>query len=430
MADYSTPSRSVYGPIGANAFGPGYMSMGGKFNQEDVFQADVLDIARQVESPRNLKMGEVFLSTVVKQVYSTVGMLSIEGDQLGSCTLIAQNLAVVACHEVEGIDITKSVASFGNYLDNLHQQTLLGKEFKVVGVIEHDQEMDYAVIMFEDLPGEEFGYGKIRKGANADENPVLIHHPIKKPLKASVRPVERSNYYQRLYKTHHDSDYGSCGGGYYSPSKELVALHLGAEREQTYWNLVRYALPIDIIIQEKTISIFSKISDEKIDQTQPFFPSNKPTVYIPPIERKYIDLENYNNVNMKEYGYIVRTPDGDSPGIIIDSHQKKHSPAWPAQYGGGKGSIFPLTITNDHVVEIAEALPNIDLLFNARGSGPKKKLWWDIKKGVFSSALYKKLTNPPGKKGKKGSPVQKIEVDYVWSVKYNSWVVHFNPVYS
>ncbi|CCB87795.1 hypothetical protein [Simkania negevensis] len=134
---------------------------------------------------------------------------------------------------------------------------------------------------------------------------------------------------------------------------------------------------------------------------------------------------------MKNYGYVVRLSTYGSPGIIIDSHQKKHSPSWPSDYNGARGSIFPLNITNDHIVEIAETLPKMRALFNTPGPvpGPKKKIYWELEKGVFSNALYKKLTNPPGKYGRNGVPVKKIEIDYAWEASKNSWEVHFNPVY-
>jgi len=105
---YSTASRSNSGPVPANTQDH-HVSVEGHFRIKDLLQTDVLDLIDQEPlAPPALKTGyEVSLSETLKPVYKSVGKVSYEGEQLGSCTLISWNLGIIPCHCIEELDVRK-----------------------------------------------------------------------------------------------------------------------------------------------------------------------------------------------------------------------------------------------------------------------------------------------------------------------------------
>lgn len=410
---YSTSSRSISGPVPYNTVGDGYASLGGKFEVERFKQKDVLDVIR--EQTTTLKAFEISIGSVVKEVYRSVGMVMCGSDQIGSCTLIAANLAIVPCHCIEALDVSKLTLLIGQYSDNVQKISIPGKQYLIKGVVEHDPELDYAVVLLEGAPGIEYGFARIESDCDLVENPVLIHHPIGKCLKASVAPFVRNAYYSLTLQTYHDSDYGSSGGGYFSPSGSLVAIHEGSERELDGWNLVRLALPIRRILDTHPDGIVANIAYQNFDPKQSFY-TQRYLEAIPYCPREYVDLELYDRSKLKGFGYVLRDPD-EAPGIIIDHHQGKHS-SWPIPYSGGKGSKFPKGITLDDIIDIAQAISISYPLFRTF-SPSKGQDHWELDKQLLGKTLFKKLTN-----------VEKIGIEFGWIAENNSWEMHLYPVLS
>lgn len=54
--------------------------------------------------------------------------------------------------------------------------------------------------------------------------------------------------------------------------------------------------------------------------------------------------------------YALPHPNSANFSIIIDSHQKKHTPSWPGNYPGGAGTTFPSGWTANDVIACATAL--------------------------------------------------------------------------
>jgi len=430
--DYSTENRSYHGPVPANTQSR-FASVEGKFTVGTLLQTDVLDVVRKEPvGPPALRTGyEVSLSNVLKEIYTSVGMIRCQGEQLGSCTLISWNLGVIPCHCIEELDVTQMTGTFGYLSDNENLQTRVGRSFNIESIVEYDLELDYAIVRFGGSPGKDYGFVPLNSHATAQNDPALLHHPIGKPLKVSVRPIVHSKWYSYKLTTYHDSDYGSSGGAYICPSGVLVAIHLGATRNpREGYNLKRLALPILRIIEAHPNGILARLAYQTLDQEDLNHSIGDPTNFLPYVSRDYIDLENYDREMMRKEGYFVRMADDETPGIIIDSHQKKHLPGWPTQYGGDSGSRFPQTINNDDLVAIAQAIANDVQLFNDFSTHATgiKVIRWDLNKALLGNPLYKKLTNPPGRNGKNGSPVTRIGIEYGWMNHRNSWEMHFYPI--
>lgn len=429
---YSTESRSRSGPVPSNTQ-ESVVHLSGHFRIRELFQTDVLDVVRQEPpAPPALATGyEVSLSETIKNGYGSVGMICLDGEQLGSCTLISSNLGFIPCHCIQELDVRKLLGKFGFCTDNVNQMTHAGTLYQVEGIVEFNQELDYAIIKFKETPGEKYGFIHLDPEEEAHDEPALLHHPIGKPLKVSVRPIIHSMYHSRMLATFHDSDYGSSGGAYISPRGNCVAFHLGSERQPKDYNLVRHALPTRTIIADRPTGIIAAIAYGKLNQKDRNEHLNIINISIPFFPRGFIDLEKYDKLKMKDYGYVVRSPVGFVPGIIIDSHQKKHLPGWPSQIQGKHGSIFPFAITNDDLVAIVEAIGNNIQLFSTHPipfANTKVERWY-FDKNHLDKALLRKLTNPaPTKKGIDVPSVIGIQIEYGWLADISSWEMHVVPL--
>lgn len=422
FGEYSTASRIPQPVVPATPGRPLFEAPSGQFRITRLDQCDVLD-AIQLDPVDEGHLNGIYdksLKTLAPFAQS-VGMMSFNGKQMGSCSLISPNLAIIACHCIVGGDVRKLQAKFGYVSSAEHQRTFAGTNFQVLQVVEYDPILDYAIVQLQGTPGTEYGHLKIDQTDDAYGEPALLHHPLGKPLKLSIRGIVDSQYVSTLINTYHDSDYGSSGGAYISPSGNFVALHLGSTRNQYNMNLERLALPIQQILQKRPSGILAYCANG-LTSDQEIASIAQPTYFVDFFQRvlDFIDHEKFDKSKLANADYLLR-PTGEFPAIVIDSHQKKHSPSWPGTYIGGKGDHFNhQTIGLDEVIELAEKFVEAMPLFKTR---PKKdtiltKTLWPLDKSKLGNELFKKL------KGVDNIVI----VDPTFLVKVDTWFIHFYPV--
>lgn len=415
--NYSTSSRAFYGPVPAGTGGPMYESPMGQFRMDRLPQSDAWETIKRDPIPAGQMLRTYDVSLDVLRPYAaSVGAMRCGNTQLGSCTLIFANLAMIPCHCIEGLNVKTLEAVFGHVtLDGILHG---GYSYQVVQVVEHDPLLDYAIVQLEGTPGITHGRCKIEPNEVACKTPALLHHPLNKPLKLSIHDVVENNI--GLLSTYHDSDYGSSGGAYINPTGNMVALHLGSSRNNMNLNLERLALPLKEIFAKRPNGVLAYCAPG-LTTEQILTVVAEVTYFITPRFRSFIDLEKYDQRKLHEGDYTLRPANGELPAVAIDSHQKKHFPAWPSTYSGGRGTIFNKYITIDDMVDIAEAFVNdIDLFKQSYAKKtPPNKLFWNVDKKILGKTLYNKLQD-----------VFQIEIDPAYSQENNTWYIHFNPVLS
>ncbi len=419
---YSTPSRIYQAVVPANSEMQLYESPRGQFRVTRLSQTDVFDAIRfdPVDEGHLNGLNDKSLR-VLAPFAQSVGMMSYGNKQMGSCSLIAPNLAIIACHCIEGRDVRNLDAKFGFVFDGEMQVTHLGTEFKVLQVLEHDPSLDYAIVELEGTPGLQYGHLRIDPSEEINGEPALLHHPLGKSLKLSIHKVVTSQFEATFTSTYHDSDYGSSGGAYLSPSGNFVALHLGSVRDQFDMNLERLALPIQKILQKQPNSLLAYCAMHRL--TNAVIESiAQPTYFVPDFLRDlhFIDHEKFDRSKLRDADYLLRPATNELPAVVIDSHQMKHSPSWPGDYHGKKGTQFNQDMIGlDEAVELAEKIVEAMPLFKTR---PKvntilNMTHWLLDKKALGNELYKKL---------KGHN-EIVLVDPAFKVETDTWNIHFYP---
>jgi len=403
---YSTSAKQFYGPVPVSDHFSPYASTAGQFRIARMPQTDILDAIEEdpIEIGHLRSPYDVSLKDSLLPVATSVGMVLHEGSQLGSCTLISPNVAIVPCHCIEGIDVRNISALFNHvYYRGAQQQTF---SYRMEYILEADPELDYALVVLEGQPGKHHGFLPISSSLPHAE-PALLHHPLNKPLKLSIHAYVHTDYQVRLLSTYHDSDYGSSGGAYVGPSGKFFALHLGCARHVQTLSLMRLALPVDEIIRKNPNSFLAPLTKDV-----PCYP-----VYsLPRRLRSYIDLEAYDRSRLLHDGaYQLIHPTSERPGVIIEQYQAKHTPVWPMKWGGQPGAHLPLTL--DDTIALAERLVQELPLLQTIPQAPRPSLQsLPVQKDTVGKSLYKKLAD-----------FKSIKLYAAYSKPKNSWEIHFYP---
>lgn len=124
----------------------------------------------------------------------------------------------------------------------------------------------------------------------------------------------------------------------------------------------------------------------------------------------------------KDNSYLLRSPNEDTPGAVIDDHQKKHTPPWPVGITSGKNpSTFPKDLSLGLTVQLAWTILDSTPLFNA--PNPRNPVPPKISHGVKDitpkkSDLRKILEN---------SGIKTIGVQSGYMQETKTWSIHFHP---
>lgn len=368
-------------------------------------------------------LGAVSLAKAISPIKTCVGFVCDEEGQLGSCTLIASNLALVACHSLEGIPDVRNVRVRFGFGDGLEC-----REYSILGVIEYNQDLDYAVIRLSGAPGDIYPFPKLTRDVYQEPS-VLLHHPRGKPLQISVHASVYTGSHSDHLSAYHDSHYGSSGAGYIDPQGKLFAMHLASKRNSDNFNVERLALPLSTIAQRASKGIIALILGNKILQNHIYTQSEvgAPTYYIPSRSRDFIlDLEKWDEARIVkgapgQTNYQLET----DPPVLIEWYQKKHSRLWPGTWSGKKGSDLGLPSLDDTVdlLEIVAKNCPLFVLNPPKDTWRPKKTAWDIDKAVFQAAgrmdLYKYLTKILG--------INTLYVYAGYSGPNKMWEMHVYP---
>jgi hypothetical protein len=434
---YSTRSREFYGPV-PGGFDPGSETYGGaggvswastegEFRVTRLCQTDVLSAIKS--DPRDeghmLGLYDVSLASVLKKVWSAVGLVidSGSGIQVGTCTLISANLAIMPSHCIEAIKIKDLVVRFGFVVssDGIH----MGQLYPVRHVEESDPALDYAIINIAGAPGTDFSYLPVAKGESTSSTLALLHHPLAKPMQVSVHTYVTSTFFMTQLLPYHDSDYGSSGGAYISPRGNFVAMHLGSERTREF-NLLRKALWINEIITKHPHGIISALLTKRLkDDVSYISVTRSQCEYLPFHSRDLFDIEKFDRTCLTAtQEYLLRPAKKDLPGVTIEKYQAKHTLTWPVSYPGKKTSMFPKDFGLDDTIVLGEFLiKNIALFNEAKPKNDKPslirfELGKEAKKEL-GNTLYNKLKD-----------LKNISVSAGFTQATYSWSIHFYPDYS
>ncbi|RAP32888.1 hypothetical protein DID80_08430 [Candidatus Marinamargulisbacteria bacterium SCGC AAA071-K20] len=336
---YSSYKKNFYGVVPNNSQENTYASVQGHFDISRLPQTDVLEGISKNVGPS--LMGEVSLSKTLPKVYRSIGAIkNLDGHCLGTGTLIADNLMLVARHSLEGTDVRNLSVTFehckkpgGGYTPS--------SSYQVDSVMESDPQLDYAIVRLKGIPGLKHGTVTINNNSMPMTELALLHHPLGKPLKVSVHTFVHTFYQSSYLNTFHDSDYNSSGGAYIDPSGQLVAMHLGSEINKHDMNLQRYAIPISEITKSVPIGILSQLADGKLDRNNAY-KSQRPIYYLEPIERHFIDSEG----DYFPYGAKNKTP-----------HIHAYGGGFHVKLAGGKrlNIVQKGTVYKDNLIEALEA---------------------------------------------------------------------------
>ena len=268
-----------------------------KFDIDRLSQTDVSNI--DSIKPQGLRsVGEVSLARVVKDRANQMGTMRdwSTGEGIGSCTLIADNLVLVARHAVAGVGITDIGIDFGYYLDREGFPCWISSA-TVVNVIEDDREHDYAILQLDKSVGATLGCVPLSIQPDILTAPALLHYPLNGPLKVSVHTYNQSPGRIGPIRMFHDSDYYSSGGAYFDPQGSMIAMHLGSEGGTRSWNLMRYAMPLGDIVTQKPQSVLAQLVEDGLSQNVSYSRHDQQRVdYLRPAPHNYlIDEEGYRS---------------------------------------------------------------------------------------------------------------------------------------
>lgn len=225
-----------------------------------------LDVAGEIQSENveDIKRGryikshafaleQIKLSDVVNRTERSVVLICMEGEislPLGSGTIIARNLVLTSCHSIEGFDVRRIFAAFS------FNQGLESSSIRFTRIVEYNARLDYAILELAALTLEA-NVALINYAATPFHSVVLLHHPNGDYKKVSTGRVLSSRYQQLSLQAFIHTDVISSGGGYFSLSGELLAIHLTVG--QCGYSPIRSALLINRIIEEGPNGLLNKI---------------------------------------------------------------------------------------------------------------------------------------------------------------------------
>lgn len=283
---YSSLSKSYYPVVPYNTQCSRLTPLMGEFDCPRLPQTNVFDLIKS-SSPSG-QLGIVSLGKIISPLLNVMGTIESGGKNLGTCTLIAHNLVLVARHAIEGQDVKLLKVTFG--YTEFNGAFYEGGHTYFDRVVEEDALRDYAIVQLKEPLGKNLGFAPL----NADVTlsaPALLHYPLGKPLKVSVHAFVQTQCQTDCLLTYHDSDYFSSGGAYFDPKGRMVALHLGAELEQGTMNLLRFALPLETIVRRNPHSLLNKFASGQLSQACSYTAENGLTYLAPARHHFLIDEE-------------------------------------------------------------------------------------------------------------------------------------------
>ena len=261
---YSSNRKTFYGPTPNQPCN--YEPVQGRFDITCLGQKKVLDVINCSQNV-NKESGEVPLSTVISPLLKKMGTMTHKetGANLGTCTLIAENLVITSRHAVQGVNILNIQVAFGYTEDDGF--LYVAGETSFEEFIEEDPDCDYAIIKLKKPLGKRLGYAPLSAESSTSSEPALLHYPLGKTLRVSVHRCIETEYEERRSQSYHDSDYCSSGGAYFDTSGHMRAMHLGSESKGDTMNVCRYAVPINEIVRRNPNSILAKFVRKERSQT-------------------------------------------------------------------------------------------------------------------------------------------------------------------
>jgi hypothetical protein len=285
--EYSSREKAYYPIVPYNTQTFCYAPVTGNFDFTRLKQTNVLDIVYS-RSSQFRALGVVSLAHTVSSLINKIGTMEngITGGNLGTCTLIAHNLVLVARHAIENCDIQNINVTFGyiEYEGSFYQSSQTSFE----RIIEEDHVLDYAIIQLKEPLGN---FVSLNIEGQTIAEPALLHYPLGKTLKVSVHTFVQTIYQTDYLLVYHDSDYFSSGGAYFDPMGRMIAMHLGAQLQEDTMNLIRYALPLEVIVMRNPNSLLGKLANGKLPQACSYTTESYSTFLAPTNHNYLIDEE-------------------------------------------------------------------------------------------------------------------------------------------
>ncbi len=282
---YSSSKKEFY-PIVPYSGPFHYAPVSSSFDDTRVQQTDVLELISSKSSFSAL--GNVSLAKTISPLWKKMGTITdtITGENVGTCTLIASNLVLVARHSVEGHDIRFLTATFG--YTKLHGSVYSVAQTSFTKFIEEDAQSDYAIIKLKEPLGSHLGFVSLNISNQTCCEPALLHYPLGKPLKVSVHEICHTQYQSDHLLAYHDSDYFSSGGAYFDTEGRMIAIHLGAELQGETMNLFRYALPLEAIVRRNPHSLVGKLAGGELSQAFVYDNPFSNSFFLNPVIRDFL----------------------------------------------------------------------------------------------------------------------------------------------
>lgn len=284
--DYSSNKKAYYAVAPSNSSSFNEAPVMGRFNVTRLRQTDALDcVSSYTSSPA--QWGVVSLGKTLSPLLRKIGTMTdlSTGENLGTCTLIAHNLVLVARHAVAGRSIQTVNVTFGytQFQGSLHHHG----HTRFEAVLEQNDEDDYAIVQLQKSLGKDLGFVSFNTDSPVMTECALLHYPLGKPLQVSVHTFVHTEYQTDLLTAYHDSDYFSSGGAYFDPSGRMVAIHLGAELQGDTMHLVRSARPLEAIVRQNPHSLLSRFVNRSYSQAASYT-ANAALLYLPPTDHNYL----------------------------------------------------------------------------------------------------------------------------------------------
>jgi len=283
---YSSRKKAFYPIVPHNTQTFSYAPVVGRFDHTRLKQTNVLNLIRSRSLPLS-QFGRVSLAHTLSPLVHKMGLVEdlATGQNLGTGTLIAENLVLVARHSVEGRNIRNLNVTFG--YTEFNGSFYNAGQTRFDRVIEESASCDYAILQLQESLGKHLGYVYLHTKAQMAAEPALLHYPLGKPLSVSVHTFNQTLYQTDYLVAYHDSDYFSSGGAYFDPAGRMVALHLGAELEGGTMNLLRYALPLERIARQNPHSLLQKFAQGELSQANSYT-TNSCRVFLAPTNHRFL----------------------------------------------------------------------------------------------------------------------------------------------
>jgi len=291
---YSSRKKAFYPVVPYNTQTFSYLPVMGHFDFTRLRQTNVLDqiYSRQ---PLSNQFGIVSLSQTISPLLNKMGTMRnpITGENLGTCTLIAENLVMVSRHAIQDLNVQNIEVTFG--YTEFDRTSYAAGHTSFDNVIEDDISCDYAIVKLKKPVGKRLGYVPLNTQDNTVSEPALLHYPLGKSLKVSVHTFVQTQYQTSHLLANHDSDYFSSGGAYFDPLGHMTAMHLGTQLEGDTMNLLRYAMPLQEIVRYKPNSILQKFAEGTFSQERSYTSDARQTYLYPAPHNYLIDEEGYQS---------------------------------------------------------------------------------------------------------------------------------------